>query len=337
MARPRVFVTRVLPQPALDRIAEECDADVWEKEMPPPREVVLERVRGCDGILCLLTDRIDAEVMDASERLRVISNYAVGYDNIDVQAATERRIQIGNTPGVLTETTADLAFALLLAAARRIVEADRFTRNGNWKTWSPTLLCGVDVHHSTLGVVGLGRIGIEMTKRARGFDMQVQYADAESNEEAELELGLCRVDLDTLLATSDFVSLHVPLTDSTRHLIGARELALMKPTAVLVNTARGPVVDERALYEALRDRRIAAAGLDVFEQEPASGDNPLFSLDNVVVAPHIGSASVATRLKMALMAAENLIAGVLCRDLPHRVNTEVDRDFRGCACEPEWP
>lgn len=337
MARPKVFVTRRLPQPAMDRIAEVCDADVWEEEMPPPREVILDRVRGCDGILCLLTDRIDAEVMDASDSLRVISNYAVGYDNIDIDAAAERRIQVGNTPGVLTETTADLAFALLMAAARRIVEADRFTREGRWKTWSPLLLCGTDVHHSTLGIVGLGRIGIEMTKRARGFDMQVQYADADPNEEAEMKLGLCRVDLDTLLASSDFVSLHVPLTDSTRHLVGERELSLMKPTAVLVNTARGPVVDERALYEALRDRRIAAAGLDVFEQEPAPADNPLFSLDNVVVAPHIGSASVATRLKMALMAAENLIAGALCRDLPHRADPRVDRDFRGCACEPEWP
>lgn len=337
MTRPKVFVTRRLPQPALDRIAEVCDADIWEDELPPPREALLERVKGCDGLLCLLTDRIDAEVMDASDRLRVVSNYAVGFDNIDVAAATARRIQVGNTPGVLTETTADLAFALLLAAARRIVEADRFTREGKWKTWSPMLLCGQDVHHATLGIVGLGRIGIEMSKRARGFDMQVQYTDAVPNEQAERELGLCRVDLDTLLATSDFVSLHVPLTEATRHLIGERELALMKPTAILVNTARGPVVDEKALYEALRDRRIAAAGLDVFEQEPASADNPLFGLDNVVVAPHIGSASVATRLKMAMMAAENLIAGVECRELPHKVNPEVNGSYRACDTDSEWP
>jgi len=333
MAKPRVFVSRRLPEVALERISRECDMDLWPGELPPPRDALLEHVRGCEGILCLLTDRIDAEVMDASECLRVISNYAVGYDNIDLAAADERRIQVGNTPGVLTETTADLAFALLLAAARRIVEADRYTRSGEWRTWGPTLLLGQDVHHAALGLVGFGRIGREMAKRARGFDMSVQYFDAVRNEDAESELGARFVDLDTLLATSDFVSIHVPLTDATRHMIGERELDLMKPTAILVNTSRGPVVDQRALYAALRDRRIAAAGLDVFEQEPISKDDPLLGLDNVVVTPHIGSASVAARTKMALMAAENLIEGVNCRPIPYKVNPEIDSDFRCCGLD----
>jgi glyoxylate reductase len=333
MSQPRVLVTRVLPQAALDRIVSACDMDLWTDELPPPREVLLEKVRGCDGVLSLLTDRIDAEVMDASPCLKVISNYAVGYDNIDIAAATERRIQVGNTPGVLTETTADLAFALLMAAARRIVEADAFTRAGRWKTWGPTLLLGQDVHHATLGIIGFGRIGREVAKRARGFDMQVMYHDSGRDEQAERELGACYADLDTLLAGSDFVSIHVPLTEATRHMIGARELALMKPTAILINTARGPVVDQQALYEALRDRRITAAGLDVFEREPIDPDNPLLKLDNVVLAPHIASASVATRTKMALMAAENLIEGVNCRPIPYRVNTEIDRDFRCCGLD----
>lgn len=331
MAKPKVFVTRVLPQVALDRISEVCEMEVWPEELPPPREVLLESVRNCDGILSLLTDRIDAEVMDTSERLRVVSNYAVGFDNIDVAAANERRIQIGNTPGVLTETTADHAFALLLSTARRIVEADRFTRAGQWKTWGPTLLAGQDVHHATLGIVGLGRIGAEVAKRGRGFDMKLQYHDAYRNEQVEHELGIEYVDLDTLLSTSDFISLHVPLTDQTRHLIGAREFGLMKPTAVLVNTARGPVVDQKALYEALREHKIAGAGLDVFEREPIDMDDPLLELDNAVVVPHIASASVATRTKMALMAAENLIAGVQCRDIPYKANPEVASDYRCCA------
>ncbi|MGC8863993.1 MAG: 2-hydroxyacid dehydrogenase [Armatimonadota bacterium] len=331
--KPKVFVSRKLPGTALEYISRECEVDLWPNELPPPREALLERVRGCEGILTLLTDRIDAEVMDASPCLRVISNYAVGYDNIDLAAADERRIQVGNTPGVLTETTADLAFALLLAVARRIVEADRYTRSGQWRTWEPTLLLGQDVHHSTLGLVGMGRIGREVAKRARGFDMTVQYFDAVRSQEAESKLGARFVDLDTLLATSDFVSIHVPLTEATRHLIGERELGLMKPTAILVNTSRGPVVDQRALYSALRDQRIAGAGLDVFEKEPIPRDDPLLSLENVVVAPHIGSASVATRTKMAMMAAENLVEGVYCRPIPYKVNPEIDSDFRCCGLD----
>ena len=333
MAAPKVLVTRPISQLALDKIAASCDMDLWADELPPPREALLQRNRGCDGILSLLTDRIDAEVMDASLCLRVIANYAVGYDNIDLAAADERRIQVGNTPGVLTETTADLAFALLLAAARRIAEADRYTRSGEWRTWGPRLLLGHDVHHATLGLVGFGRIGREMAKRARGFDMTVQYFDTTRNEEAEMQLGARRVDLDMLLATSDFVSVHVPLNEATRHLIGEREIGLMKSTAILINTSRGPVVDQQALYRALQDGAIAGAGLDVFEREPIPADDPLLALDNVVVTPHIGSASVATRTKMALMAAENLIEGVNCRPIPYKVNPEIDSDFRCCGLD----
>jgi glyoxylate reductase len=335
MPGARVFITRLLPQPAMDMIAASCDVDVWTEEMPPPRKVILERIRGCAGVVSLLTDRIDAEVMDASKCLTVISNYAVGYDNIDLEAANARRIQVGNTPGVLTETTADLAFALLLAAARRIVEADKFTREGKWKTWGPMLLCGQDIHGASLGLVGLGRIGLAVARRAMGFNMRVSYYDLTRNLDAERQLGIAYSELDALLSDSDFVSLHVPLTDSTRHMIGQRELGLMKPTAVLVNTARGPVVDQDALYEVLAKRRIAAAGLDVFEREPIEADSPLLTLDNVVLTPHIASASVATRTKMALMAAENLIAGVNCREIPYKVNPEIDRDFRCCGLENE--
>lgn len=328
MTKPRVFVARTLPPSAMEKIEQSCSMDVWEGELPPPRDALIQRVRGCDGLLSLLTDKIDAEVMDASACLAVISNYAVGFDNIDIAAADERRIQVGNTPGVLTETTADLAFALLMAAARRIAEADRFTRAGEWETWSPMLLCGRDIHHATLGIVGLGRIGQEIAKRARGFDMRILYYSDQRNEQAEHDLGIEFVELDRLLSKSDFISLHVPLTGATRHLIGPRELRLMKPTAILVNTSRGPVVDQQALYQALRDRRIAGAGLDVFEREPIEPGNPLLTLDNIVVAPHIGSASVATRTKMAMMAAENLIEGAHCRPIPYKANPEVESDFR---------
>jgi glyoxylate reductase len=335
MAAPRVFVTRPIPQVALDAIRQSCDVDLWPDDLPPPRDAVLQRVRGCDGVLSLLTDRIDAEVMDASSCLRVISNYAVGFDNIDVAAADERRIQVGNTPGVLTETTADLAFTLLLAAARRVVEADRYVRSGEWRTWGATLLLGQDVHHATLGLIGLGRIGREMAKRARGFDMRVLYLDPTRQEDVERELGVEPADLDTLLSRSDFVSIHVPLTDATRHLIGERELRLMKPTAILINTSRGPVVDQAALYAALKNGTITGAGLDVFEREPIAKDDPLLALDNVVVVPHIGSASVATRTRMAMMAAENLIEGVNCRPIPYKVNPEIECDFRCCGLDCE--
>ncbi|HOM81897.1 MAG TPA: D-glycerate dehydrogenase [Armatimonadota bacterium] len=319
----KVWVTRQIPQQGIDMLREVADVEVWEDELPPPRDLILDKIGELDGILALLTDKMDAEVMDRGKKLKVIANYAVGFDNVDVAAATERGILVTNTPGVLTETTADLAFTLLMATARNIVVADKFTRDGKWKTWGPTLLLGQDIHHAKLGLIGLGRIGREMAKRARGFDMDVTYYDVVRNEQAERELGLKYADIDTILKESDFVSLHTPLTPQTRHLIGARELSLMKPTAILINTSRGPVVDQKALYEALRDKVIYAAGLDVFDVEPISKDDPLLTLDNVTVVPHIASASFATRTRMATMAAENLIAGLKGTTPTAPVNPEV--------------
>jgi glyoxylate reductase len=315
-----VYVTRVIPEEGLKLVEAAASVEVWPEEGPPPREVLLEKVRDVDGLLCLLTDRIDAELLDRAPRLRVVSNLAVGYDNIDVPACTARGIRLGNTPGVLTETTADLAFALLMATARRIVEAERFLRDGKWKTWSPMLLTGRDVHHATLGIVGMGRIGYEMAKRAHGFDMTVLYADVRPHEAAERDYGARRLPLDELLAQSDFVTIHTPLLPETRGLIGAEALARMKPTAILVNTSRGPVVDQAALYEALKNGVIAGAGLDVFEVEPLPMDSPLLTLENVVLAPHIGSASIATRTRMSVLAAENLVAGLRGENLPNPVN-----------------
>lgn len=319
--RPRVFVTRRLPGDALERLSAAARVDVWEQDLPPPRDVLLARLRDAEGLICLLTDRIDAEVLDAAPRLRVVSTMAVGYDHIDIAAATARGVPVGHTPGVLTETTADLAWALLLATARRVVEGDRFVREGRWKTWDPNLLLGYDVHGATLGIVGMGAIGQAVARRAAGFEMQVLYT---RRSERESDLGR-RVSLDELLRESDFVSLHVPLTAETRHLIGERELRLMKRTAILINTARGPVVDQAALAAALRDGVIAGAGLDVTEVEPIPPEDPLLGAPNVVILPHIGSASYATRARMAAMAVENCVAGLEGRPLPHCVNPEVER------------
>ncbi len=317
----RVFVTRRLPEEALRIVQVMAEMEVWPEEEPPPRDVLMEKVAEAEGLLCLLTDKIDGELLDHAPKLRVVSQMAVGYDNIDVAACTARGIPVGNTPGVLTETTADLAFALLLATARRLTESERYLRSGQWKTWSPMLLTGPDVHHATLGIVGMGRIGYEMARRAHGFEMHLLYSGPTRNADAERDFKAWHVELDTLLAESDFISLHTPLKPETRHLIGAAQFARMKPTAILINTARGPVVDQAALYEALKAGRIAAAGLDVFEAEPLPMDDPLLQLDNVVLLPHIGSASIATRTKMAVLAAENLVAGLQGRPLPHAVNT----------------
>ncbi len=322
MSKPTVFVTRIIPEKALQMVREHGAATVWEGELPPSRDDLLRAVAGADGLLCLLTDPVDADVIDAAPRLRVISQMAVGYDNIDLPAATRHRIPVGHTPGVLTDTTADFAFALLMAAARRISEAERFARAGRWKTWGPTLLMGQDVYGATLGIVGMGRIGQAVARRARGFEMRVLYADP-SEPEATRELGAVRVDLDDLLAQADFVSLHVPLTAATERLIDARALARMKPTAILVNTARGPVVDQAALYDALVSGQIAYAALDVTDPEPIAPDDPLLSLDNCLIVPHIASSSVATRTRMAVMAAENLIAGLNGDRLPHCANPQV--------------
>ncbi|HEX7195631.1 MAG TPA: D-glycerate dehydrogenase [Candidatus Limnocylindria bacterium] len=325
MTRPRVFVTRVLPDAGLDRVREACEVDLWEDELPPPREELLRRVAAKDGLLSLLTDRVDDELLDAAgPQLKVVSNFAVGFDNIDVPALTKRRIPGGNTPGVLTETTADLAFALLMAAARRIPESVDYVREGRWKTWGPMLLMGVDIHGATLGIVGFGRIGREMARRGRGFGMEILYHDVHpASAEDEADFGARRVEMDELLAASDFISLHVNLTDETHHLIDAEALRAMKPTAVLVNTSRGPVVDPVALEAALRANEIFAAGLDVTEPEPLPADHPLVGLSNCVVVPHIASASRVTRDRMAEMAAANLLAGLRGERLPNPINPEV--------------
>jgi lactate dehydrogenase-like 2-hydroxyacid dehydrogenase len=323
--RPRVLVTRVIPDEGLDPVRDACEVDLWTDELPPPREELLRRVGGVDGLLSLLTDRVDDELLDAAgPQLKVVSNFAVGFDNIDVPACTRRGIPAGNTPGVLTETTADLAFTLLAAAARRIPESVDYVREGRWRTWGPMLLMGVDLHGATLGIVGFGRIGRELARRGRGFGMRILYHDVHpATPEEERELGAERVELERLLRESDFVSLHVNLTDETRHLIDADALRAMKPTSVLVNTSRGPVVDTDALTDALRAGEIFAAGLDVTDPEPLPADHPLVGLPNCVVVPHIASASRVTRGKMAAMAAANLLAGVRGERLPTPVNPEV--------------
>jgi glyoxylate reductase len=319
--RDRVFVTRRLPGDALARLGEHAEVDLWHDDVPPGNLTLRERASEADGIVCLLTDHIDARVIEAAKKLRVISNVAVGYDNIDVAAATARGIAVGNTPGVLTETTADLAWALMLAVARRIVEAERFVRDARWRTWDPNLLLGHDVHGATLGVVGFGKIGRAVARRARGFDMRVLYTTRSQPEEDVA--GAERVELDELLRESDFVSLHVPLTEQTRHMIGERELRAMKPTAILINTARGPVVDQRALVRALNEGWIAGAGLDVAEVEPIPPGDALMRAPNAVLLPHIGSASHATRERMADMAVDNVLAGLRGERLPNCVNPEL--------------
>jgi len=323
MSKPRVFVTRVIPEKGLERVREVCEVDVWQDTMPPPREELLKHVRGMDGLLCLLTDRVDGEVMDtAGEGLKVISNLAVGFDNIDVPAATARGIPVGNTPDVLTDATADFAFTLLMAAGRRLLEADRYIRLGKWKTWDPMALLGVDMKGATLGLVGFGRIGKAMARRAAGFDMGVIYYDPK-DKEPDPKIEATRVDFETLLRESDFISLHPPLTPDTRHMIDSQALSKMKPSTVLINTSRGPVVDLEALFEAMKEKRIFAAALDVTDPEPLPPDHPLYTLDNVIIAPHIASASKATRDKMAWMAAQNLIAGLKGERLPNCVNPQA--------------
>lgn len=322
--KPKVFVTRILPEEGLTILRETAEVKVWEGEVPPPYDVVLNEAREADGIISLLTDRIDRNLLDAATKLKVISNYAVGFDNIDIASAAEKGIYVTNTPGVLTETTADLAFTLMMTCARRIVESQEYVRAGKWKTWSPTLLLGQDIYGSTLGLVGLGRIGAAVTRRARGFGMKILYYDICRNQNLEKELGITYCSLEDLLKNSDFVSLHVPLTDSTRGMINRDKLAMMKKTAILVNTARGPIVREDDLYHALKEGIIWAAGLDVTDPEPISPGSPLLKLDNVVIVPHIASASIATRTKMSVMAAKNLLAVLQGEEPPNPVNKPVN-------------
>ncbi len=324
--KPKVFVSRIIPKPALDMINVECKMEFNESDIPLTQAEFIEKMKTLDGLVCLLTDDINAEILksvkEANPNFKVVSNVAVGYNNIDWKAATELGIAVSNTPGVLDDTTADFTWALLMAVARRVVEADKYFRQKTWKGWGIMQFLGSDVYGKTLGVVGLGRIGRVVAKRAKSFDMKVLYTDVVRFEDLEKELGLQYVDKETILKESDYVTLHVPLIPETKHYIGVKELEMMKETAYLINASRGPVVDEKALVKALQEKKIAGAGLDVFEMEPKA-EPELYEMDNVVLAPHIASASIETRTKMATMAAENVIAGVKGLKPPNCVNPEI--------------
>jgi len=317
----KIFITRRLPEEGL-RLLKEHELEIYEGDAPPSKEEIIEGVKDKDALICLLTDKIDAEVMDSAPNLKIIANYAVGIDNIDVEEATKRGILVTNTPGVLTETVADLAWALLMAIARRIVEGDKFMREGKFKGWAPLLMLGSDVYGKTIGIIGAGRIGSAVARRAKGFNMRILYYSRKRNEKLEEECNAKYVDLETLLKEADFVSLHTPLTEETYHMIGEKGLKMMKPTAYLINTARGKCVDENALVKALKEGWIKGAALDVFENEPAIHPE-LKKLDNVVLTPHIGSASYETRSKMAVMVAKNVIAALEGKLPPNCVNPEA--------------
>lgn len=316
----RVLVTRRVPPPLMETLAGAgCITDLFDQDDPPSRAVLLQRVRGAAAVVTMLSERVDAELLEAAgPALRIVANFAVGFDNIDLAACKQRGVRVTNTPGVLTDATADLAWTLILSAARRVVEGDRLMRSGAWTGWAPLQLLGLQLRGATLGLVGAGRIGTAVGLRSIGFGMNVVYADERPSAELEQRVGARRVDLNQVIATADVLSLHVPLTPQTRHLIGAAQLAAMKPTAILINTARGPIVDEAALVAALRDQRIAAAGFDVYEHEPRLTPG-LAELPNVVLLPHLGSAATATRQKMSEMVAENVIAVLAGREPPNAV------------------
>ena len=321
----RVFVTRQIFRGAIDRIPSEVEVESWQQDSPPPLDVLFEKAAQVEGLLTLLTDPINTSVIEAgaANRLKVISQMAVGFDNIDIKTATEKGIPVGNTPGVLTETTADFAWSLLMAAARRVVEGHNEVQRCIWRPWGPNVLCGADVYGSTLGLIGFGRIGQAMARRARGFNMRVLYTQRHRDLKAEAELGAEYMPLDQLLSASDFVSLHAYLSPEAKGMIGAQQFALMKPGAVFINTARGAMVDHEALHQALLSGRIAAAALDVFDPEPAPASHPTLSLPQVIITPHIASASTPTRQRMAFMAVENLLAGLEGKPLPFCANPQV--------------
>jgi len=320
---PKVFVTRTVAQEAIDLISKYVEVDAWEEEEQIPREEFIRRIADVDGILQWGGDPIDGPAMDAAPKLKVIANVSAGYDNIDVEAATKRGIRVSNTPGVVTGSTADLAFALMLALSRRIIEMTQIVIKGQWRNFGPMEILGYDVYGKTLGIIGMGRIGTAMAQRAKGFGMKILYHNRHRRQD-EAELGAEYIkDIPTLLRRSDFVSIHVPLTKETRHLIGAKELSGMKPTAVLVNTARGAVVDQKALYEALKRRQILGAALDVTEEEPLSPDDPLLKLDNVIITPHIGTQTLTTAINMSVMGAQNLIAGLKGEPMPNCMNCHL--------------
>jgi len=325
MVLMKVFVTRKIPEPGLELLRKEHKVEVNIHNRVLTKEEIIKGLIGKDGLLCLLTDSIDEEVIYSEPKLKMIASYAVGYNNIDVKAATKRGIPVSNTPGVLTDATSDMAWALLFSVARRIVEADKFTRAGKFKGWGPMLMHGQDVTNKTLGVVGAGRIGTAFALKSKGFNMNVLYVDEKKNETLEKEINAKKVTFDELLKKSDFISLHVPLMPSTHHLIGEKELKMMKKNAVLINTSRGPVVDEKALVFALKEKQIFGAGLDVYEHEPEMTEE-LKKLDNVVLQPHSASATIESRTKMATMAAENMVAG-LKGEIPNNcVNKEVFKE-----------
>ncbi len=328
MTKPKVFITRQIPEKGIEMIKEYYDIEVWPEYTPPPREVLLEKVKDIDALVSLLTDKVDCELLDNAPRLRIVAQYAVGFDNIDLECATKKGVYVTNTPGVLTQSVAEFTWGLILAVTRRIVEADNFVRSGEWwntKTgWHPLMLLGMELKGKTLGIIGMGRIGRTVARIAKGFDVRILYYDVyRLPEEVEKELEAKYVDLDTLLKESDIVSVHVPLTPQTYHLIGERELKLMKKSAYIVNTARGKVIDTNALIKALEEGWIAGAGLDVFEQEPLPPDNPLTKFKNVVLAPHIASATVEARTGMAELVAKNLIAFYKGEIPPTLVNKDV--------------
>jgi glyoxylate reductase len=326
MAKPKVYVTREMPERGLRVIKEKFNAEVWTDYAPPPKKIIIEKAAKVDALATLLSDKIDAEVYDAAPNLKIIAQMAVGFDNIDIAEATKRGICVTNTPGVLTETTADFAWALLMAAARRTVEADQYVRSGQWKvSWHPMMMQGRDVYGVTLGIVGLGRIGCAIAKRAQGFNMKVLYYDVIRRPDFEKEYNIKFTEMDQLFKEADFITINTPLTKETVHLVDEKKLKSMKKTAYLINNARGPIVDEKALYKALKEGWIAGAGLDVFEQEPTPKENPLLRLPNVVVAPHISSASFETRSRMAEMVAENLVAFFEGKTPPNLVNPEATK------------
>lgn len=325
MSKPRVFVTRSIQQEILKKITEVAETTMWPEASPIPHELLIKSSRNVDGLFAQTSDQLDASLINNAQKLKVIAVVGTGTDNIDITTATNRGIAVGNTPGVTSKSTADMAIGLLLTSARRIVESDKWLRAGNWNhDLAPVGFLGSEVHGSTLGIIGLGKIGYEMAKRAKSFDMKIKYFSRTRKKAAELDLDLeWTLDIDELLSESDFVSIHVPFTQETHHLISKHNLIKMKQSAILVNTSRGPVVDQTALYHALKEGIIAGAALDVMEVEPIDLTDPLITLDNVVLVPHLGTATHKTRLTMATMATENLFAGLQHQRLPYIVNPEV--------------
>ena len=318
----KIFVTRKIPEPGLKLLRKEHEIVVFAHDRIPTKKEIINGLKGKNGLLCLLSDPIDKDVIKSEPNLKMIANYAVGYDNIDLRAATEKRIPVSNTPGVLTDTTAEMAWAQLFSVARRIVEGDKYTRAGKFKGWGPMLMLGQDVSNKTLGVIGAGRIGTAFALKSKGFNMKVLYLDGRVNKTLEKELKAKKVELNELIKKSDYISIHVPLTKETYHLINKEELKVMKRNAILINTSRGPVVDEDALVKALKEKWIFGAGLDVYEHEPKVAEE-LKKLDNVVLQPHSASATFETRSKMAIIAAENMIAGLNGQIPPNCVNPEI--------------